>query len=1084
MTSDPGNLRQRPADLSSAQRARLAQQLALGTTATPGKVSDTLPRTTPLRVETEVQPDGSVRRTAVYPASTGQRQMWFLTQVAKAMPIYHGPSAFHLTGSLNLAALAGAFTDLSRRHDALRTTFAAVDGELFQRVAEQVDFCWVELSVEAAPSGERRLVAMQRLEREACRPFELATLPAWRVAWIRLSPDEHVLLVVLHHLISGGWSRANLWGDLAACYRARVAGEAPPLRDLPVRFADYSAWQAKWLEDGAVTAPANYWKAKLADGPAPVELPTDRPRPLVESFRGGRAVLRLDPALTAALAARAQEESATLFMILLAAFKTLLHRYTGCEDLVVGVPIASRPGAEVEELIGSFGNTLVIRTSLADQPTFREVLRRVKTAVVEAYEHQDPPFERLVPVAAVNRDAGHTPLFQTTFALQDDPGISFEIPEVVAEPWEVSTQTSEFDLSLMVKPSASGWRTVVEYSRDLFDAGRIERMLGHWHVLLEGIAADPDRSLAELPLLTAAERHQLLVEWNQTARAYPRDKCVHHLFEDQVERTPETVAVEMDGCRLTYRELNQRAEWLAQDLRERGVSPETLVGLCLERSPEMVVCLLGILKAGATYVPLDPHFPPARLALILEDAAVGVLITQRTLADRCAGFDGQRLWWDEWQPAATSARNLMIGAPDNAAYVIYTSGSTGLPKGVVVEHRAVVNFLYSMRERPGLGPADVLLAVSTVSFDISVLEIFLPLMVGARIVMVPEALRTDGAGLAALLSSSGASVFQATPTAWQMLLLSGWQGDGKLKALAGGEELPSDLAAALLAQCGEVWNLYGPTETTVYSLGIRIVRSDGIPIGTPVANTRVYVVDRQGQLMPTGIPGELLIGGDGLARGYLNRPELTAERFIPDPFSGQPGARLYRTGDRVRWRPDGNLEFLGRLDQQVKIRGYRVEPGEVEAVVEKHPAVRECVVTVWEVAPGEQQLAGYVIPVEHETCSNRELRGYVRQYLPDYMVPACFELLSKFPLTPSGKVDRRALPAPGRSREVGGQPYAPPQSPMEEALAGIWAEVLNLPWIGRRDNFFELGGHSLQAMRGDRPDQPRTEGESHGSATP
>lgn len=1054
--SDPADLRQRLAGLSPAQRAQLAQRLVAGRTASPTPVDRTLPCAAPLRVESE--PD-----VTVYPASHGQRRMWFLHQYAEGAPVYCSPSAFHLTGPLNLAALHAAFTDLVARHDTLRTTFAAVDGGLFQRVAACADFRWDEVSLESVPRADQHAAARLRLETEACRPFDLAAAPAFRVVLLKLQPDEYVLLVLLHHIVSDGWSRSNLWRDLAAFYHAHVTGQPSTLRPLPVQFADYAAWQEAWLAEGAGAAQAEYWKSKLAGEPDPLELPADRPRPPTESFRGARAMLPLDPALTAALTKRAQEEGATLFMILMAAFNTLLHRYTGHTDLLVGVPIANRPRVEVEGLIGFFSNTLVIRTALGDQPTFPEVLRRVKQASIEAYERQDMPFERLVDLLQVRRDASRTPLFQTLFNLLDFPGVTFPIPDVTAVPWLVSTHTAKFDLSFAVERSADGWVTTVEYSCDLFDADRINRMLGHWRTLLEGIVEDPRRLLAELPLLPVDERNALFAEHN-TRSPHDGSLCLHHLFEAQARRTPDAVAVEMSDRHLTYRELNDHADAVANHLTASGVASGSRVGICLGRSPDLVVCLLGILKAGAAYVPLDPHFPQARLALILEDAEVGMLITEHALSECCATFQGPRWWWDEGMPRPSATSSPVNVAPHDAAYIIYTSGSTGHPKGVVLEHRSVVNLLHSMRIRPGLDADDILLAVTTVSFDISVVELFLPLMVGARVVLVPDELRADGAGLAALLKASRATVFQATPATWKLLVQAGWPGDGKLKAWCGGEALPPDLATLLLSRCRELWNLYGPTETTVYSLLTRITTADDITIGTPVANTPVYVVDTAGQVLPVGIPGELWIGGEGLARGYWKRPDLTADRFPPDPFCSELGARVYRTGDRCCRLSDGRIAFLGRMDNQIKLRGFRVELGEIESALRDLTHAAEVVVSLRDDVAGEKRLVAYVVTADGTPPDDSGLRSALRERLPDYMVPARIVGLSALPLTPNRKVDRRALPepeylAPGEERTD------TPRDLLEWRLTQLWEQLFQRGNIGRDDNFFDLGGHSLLAAR-------------------
>jgi amino acid adenylation domain-containing protein len=686
-----------------------------------------------------------------------------------------------------------------------------------------------------------------------------------------------------------------------------------------------------------------------------------------------------------------------------------------------------------------------------------------------AYAHQELPFERLVEELAPARSRSHAPLFQVMCVLQNAPKQTLELSGVSLEPMEVDSGASKFDLTLFISEGPDGLSGELEYKADLFEAETIRRMLGHWEVLLEGIATDPSRHFSELPLLPEAERQQLLVEWNATQVAYPHEICLPQLFEAQVERTPEAIAVACGDQTLTYRELNARANQLAHYLRTRGVGPEVLVGFCMERSLELLVALLGILKAGGAYVPLDPAYPQERLAFMLTDSQAPVLLTHQRLVEALPRHGAQVVCVDaDWasiaqEPTDNPPREV---AADQLAYVLYTSGSTGKPKGVQIPHRAVVNFLQAMRQQPGMTAHDVLLAVTTLSFDIAALELFLPLSVGARVVLVSRAVAADGQQLLQMLTTTKATVMQATPATWRLLLEAGWQGSERLTVLCGGEALPRALAQQLLTRAAAVWNLYGPTEATIWSAVSKVESGEGpVAIGRPIANTQFYVLDGHGQPVPIGVPGELYIGGAGVARGYLHRPELTAERFIQDPFSPESDARLYKTGDLVRYRPDGTLEFLGRLDQQVKVRGFRIELGEVEAVLQEQAGVREAVVVARADGPGDQRLVAYVAPTQEPAPTASELYTFLKARLPEYMIPSAFVFLEALPLTPNGKVDRNALPQPKGGRPELESTFVAASDTLEHQLTVIWEEVLGIRTIGVEDDFFELGGHSLLAVQ-------------------
>jgi amino acid adenylation domain-containing protein len=812
----------------------------------------------------------------------------------------------------------------------------------------------------------------------------------------------------------------------------------------------------------------DYWKQRLEGAPKGLELPTDRPRPPVQTFAGARYSFVLPQPLFAALETLSQQQEVTLFMTLLAAFQVLLHRYTGQDDLLVGTPIVEYPQAEHAEVIGNFVNFLVLRTSLSGNPSFQELLRRVREVTLEAYAHQHAPFEQLVATLLPERDLSHHPLFQVMFILENASPEALEVRGPTLHSIVGDSSRTHCDLTLYLQDNVQGLRGWVAYSTDLFDATTIARLVGHWQKLLEGVVADPEQPISELPLLTDAEQ-QLLVEWDATVTAYSKENCIHQLFEAQVECTPDAVAAVYKDAQLTYRELNQRANQLAHYLQKLGVGPEVLVGICAERSLDMVVGMLGILKAGGAYVPLDPTYPSERLAFMLTDAQVPVLVTQEHLTKHlpvhglkvvCLDADATALaQQDKANPPPT-------GTADNLAYVIYTSGSTGRPKGVQILHRAVVNFLLSMRQQPGLTAEDTLLAVTTLSFDIAALEIFLPLIVGARLIVASRDVVTSGTALAEALDRSHATVMQATPITWRMLLAAGWQGNPRLKILCGGEALPQELARQLLPKAASLWNLYGPTETTIWSTVCKIEpEHELVTVGRPIANTQIYLLDAQLHLVPIGVSGELYIGGDGLARGYLNRPELTAERFIPHPFSDAPGACLYKTGDLARYRADGTIELIGRLDHQVKLHGFRIELGEIEAMLGQHLAVRQAVVMAREDTPGDKRLVAYVVPQPEQTLTSSELRRLMQERLPDYMIPTAFVFLETLPQTPNGKVDRRALPAPEQTRPKVDTPFITPTLMVHHQLIQIWEELLDARPIGIQDNFFDLGGYSLLAVR-------------------
>ena len=1012
-----------------------------------------------------------VSRDADLPLSFAQERIWFLSEWEPDSPAYNITVALRASGRLNDAALEQSVNEVVRRHEVLRTTCRNVGGRAVLAIAPSLTLTVPIIDLRGLQGSARETEFLRLAREEAQEAFDLARGPLLRVTVLRLGEEEYGLLVTTHHVVADGWSVRVLFKEIGALYEAFCAGGPSPLSELPIQYADFAHWQREWIQSGVLETQLPYWKKQLEGAPATTELLTDRARPPEQSYRGATRTFAVPVALHEAIRELCRQEGVTPFMALLAAFQTVLHRYTHQNDIVVGTAVSARNRIELEGMIGTFANNLVLRTDFSGNPSFRELLGRVRDVTLSAYAHQDVPFEKLIDELQPQRDLSRTPLFQVLFLLhQTAPVHNLELPGLTLRPVAVDTGTSKFDLSLSLIEGADGLNGEIEYSTDLFDADTITRMVEHFRMLLEGAVADPDQRIDAFPMLTGAERRQLLEEWNATEAGYPRDLCVHELFEAQAKRSPDAVAVVFEQRQLSYGELNARANQLAHYLKARGVGPEVLVGICVERSLDMVVGLLGILKAGGAYIPLDPAYPKERLAFILEETQAPVLLTQQQLLDGLPEHHAQVVCLDrDWEAVAPEKEEDPVGdvAPENLAYVIYTSGSTGRPKGVQINHRSLTNFLNAMSREPGITNEDVLLAVTTVSFDIAALELFLPICVGARAVVVSREVAADGLRLSEELASSGATVMQATPATWRLLIEAGWPGNEGLKILCGGEALPRELADQLLERGGSLWNLYGPTETAIWSTIHRVESREGpVPIGRPIANTQVYVLDAQQQPVPVGVPGELYIGGAGVARGYLNRPEQTAERFVVNPFTNAPAANLYRTGDWVRYQPDGNLNYLWRIDNQVKIRGFRIELAEIETALESHPPVAEAVAAVREYGPGDVRLIAYFVPAPgHNEPTGTELRTLLRAKLPQYMVPSVYVALEALPLTPNGKIDRKALPEPDLFHVHRSADSEPPSTETEIALAEIWKAALGIEGVGANDNFFDLGGHSLLSMQ-------------------
>ena len=1010
----------------------------------------------------------------MFPASLAQQRLWFLDRLEPQSTAYNIPACLGISIPLDVGALEQSLNALVQRHEVLRTSFVAVDGQPMQVIAPALKLPLPLVDLSALPNAEREAEALRLANEQAQRPFDLTQGPLLRVLLLQLRAQEYLLVLTMHHIISDGWSLGVLYKELATLYTAFANGQPSPLPDLPIQYADYALWQHERVQGDLLADDLAYWKKQLAGAPALLDLPTDRPHAAVPASQGSVHFVTLPSNLTEALKALSRVEGVTLYMTLVAAFQILLYRYSGQDDIVLGAFTAGRTRMELEALVGFFVNTLVLRTDLSGNPTFRELLGRVRQVTLEAQAHQEVPFDSLVRELHPTRALGQNPLFQVMLVLQPPP------PALPAG-WEpskmvVETGAAKFDLALDLADRPEGLSCRFEYRTDLFGAETIARMTGHWQTLLEGIVADPSRPIAEVLLLTEVERQQLLVEWNETSSEYPKGQCIHHLFEAQVERTPDAVAVVFEGEQVTYREVNRRANQLAHYLRKVGIGPEVLVGICVERSIAMVVGLLGILKAGGAYVPLDPSYPAERLAFMLEDSQAPVLLTQARMSATLPAHQAQVIRLDaDWEHIAHEDRTNPISdvTSDNLAYVIYTSGSTGKPKGAMISHRGLVNYLTWCLNAYDVAAGRGAPVHSSISFDLTITSLFPPLLVGKSIMLLREDQGLE-ALCAALRSGGDFSLVKITPAHLELLteqLLTDDVGRSTRAFIIGGEALSGESLTFWQTRLPgtRLVNEYGPTETVVgcciYEVPAGTSISGEVPIGRPIANTQLYLLDRYLQPTPIGIPGELYIGGDGVARGYLNRPELTAERFIPDPFSDKAGARLYKTGDLARYRSDGNLEFLGRLDHQVKIRGFRIELGEIETVLKLHPAVLEVLVLAREDVPGDKRLVAYVVLREQQTATVSDLQSHVMKQVPAYMVPSAFVLLEALPMTPNGKVDRRALPALDTVRREQTDDYVAPLTPAEEILASIWAQVLHLERVGIHDNFFDLGGHSLLATQ-------------------
>ncbi len=1003
------------------------------------------------------------------PLSFPQEQLWFLSELDANNVSYNELFALRFLGVLNIVALEQSLNKIVARHAALRTNFATVNGQPVQFIAERLTLTFPVIDLSNLPACDRENEVQRLATEQAQKPFDLVSDSLIQATVVKLTETEHIFLLRTHHIVWDGWSLGVMWRELAAFYND-LSQELPLL---PAQYPDFAVWQRQYLTGEVLDSLQTYWQQQLLDAPTLLELPTDRVRGVTQTFRGKHYRFVISKLLTEALIGLSRRQKVTLFMTLLAAFQTLLYRYTGQDDVVVGSPIANRDRSEFKDLIGYFVNTLVLRICLAGNPSFEDLLSRVRKVTLEAYSHRELPFEKLVEILQPERSLSYTPLFQVMFMLLE------ELPEIQMEglrvsPLAIETGTTHFDLALFIEKTSSGLIGEWEYNTDLFDEATITRMSGHFQTLLEAIAANPKQKISELPLLTQTECHQLLVEWNNTQIEYPQDKCIHQLFEEQVEHTPDAVAVVFESKQLTYRELNTKANKLAHYLQTLGVKPEVLVGICIERSLEMIVGILGIIKAGGAYVPIDPAYPSERIAYMLKDSQLAVLLTQEKLVASLPEHQAQVICLDsDWEEISTESDLSPITSvtPENLAYVIYTSGSTGKPKGVGVPHRAVnrlvinTNYIYFQ-------PLDVVAFASNFSFDAATFEIWGALLNGAKLIVITKDVAISPDEFAAQIHSQGITVLFLTTALFNLLAREVPSAFRSVRHLLfGGEAVEPKWVKEVLKKGSpqRLLHVYGPTENTTFTTWYLVEdvseEATTIPIGRPIANTQVYLLDTQLQPVPLGVPGEVYIGGDGLARGYLNRPDLTDEKFIPNPFSNQPSSRLYKTGDLARYLINGNIEFLGRIDNQVKIRGFRIELSEIETAISQHPSVAQTVVIAVENNIGNKQLAAYIVPQPQAVASSGDLRNFLKQKLPEYMIPAVFIMLETLPLTPNGKIDTKALPKPETADQQLATTKVPPQTVTQKILASIWTEVLQVREIGIHDNFFELGGDSIISIQ-------------------
>jgi amino acid adenylation domain-containing protein len=1023
----------------------------------------------------------------VFPASFAQQRLWFIDRSIPGNTIYNVPTAIHLAGALNLAALERTFNEIVRRHETLRTTFMVEDGQPLQAIAPSATIPLQVLDLQHLGCEDRDVEAKRMINAQLKHAFDLSTGPLLRVTILALSDTEHILLINMHHIICDDWSLGILIREIGILYTAFAQNQTAPLLELPLQYADFAQWQREWLQGEVLDTQLAYWREQL-NGISTLHLPTDKPRSASQNYRGATQFLELPKPLADALEQLSQQAGVTLFMTLLAAFKTLLYRYTSQSDIAIGSPIANRNRSEIEGIIGFFVNTLVLRSDLAGSPTFRELLDRVRAVTVGAYTHQDLPFEKLVEELHPERSLSHHPLFQVVFGFQNAPMSALELPGLVPSLINIDFKTTRFDLELHLWKcgedfrssdggnwqDTEGLRGIIVYNTDLFEPATIDRMLNHFKTLLLGIVANPDRQIANLPFLSEVELNRVTVEWNKTQGENPETKCVHQIFETKVQQYPDAIALNFANDRITYQELNNRSNKLARHLQKLGVGAEVLVGICIPQSIDTIVGLLAILKAGGAYVPLDPSYPQERLNFMLADARVAVLLTQSNSIDRFQDFTNPIVSIDlDWENISQKrADNLQCASnSDHLAYVIYTSGSTGQPKGVAVTHKAI-NRLVCNPNYIKLEPCNKVAQAANISFDAATFEIWGALLNGGELVAIDREVTLSPRELALHIRDKNIDVLFLTTALFQQIARDVPQAFEAVKYLIFGGETVDVRWVNKIIKHGAPQHLihvYGPTENTTFSTYYEVYTSlsiSSLPIGRPISNTQIYILDPHLQPLPIGVTGEIYLGGDGLARGYLDRPELTDRSFIHHTFNDRLNTRLYQTGDRARYLPDGNIEFLGRTDNLIKIRGFRIELAEIEAVLNQHPAVSENIIIVAKNVPDDKYLVAYIVLEGQQmpTPDIHSFRQFLKSKLPVYMVPTAYMFLVSLPLTPNGKVDRAALPIPDLIN-YHDRDYVAPRSQVEELLTEIWIKVLGKEQIGIHDNFFESGGHSLLATQ-------------------
>jgi non-ribosomal peptide synthase domain TIGR01720/amino acid adenylation domain len=1005
-----------------------------------------------------------VGRDGDLPLSFAQQRIWFLHQMDSQNPAYNESPTIRLTGSLNIEVLEQSLNAIIERHEILRTTFPMIDGKPIQKILPSLQINLLVVNLQDLPSNQIEEIIAQELQ----KPFDLTQAPLVRFTLLDLGQESYILVPVIHHIIIDGWSKGIFFKELSYFYQSFLSKTPVNLPQLPIQYADFAVWQRQWLQGEILENQLNYWQKQLADAPPLLELPTDQPRPSIPTFQGHTLNFQIDPDLTDKLKTLSQRSGVTLFMTLLATFTTLLFRYSHQEDILIGTPVANRNRQEIEPLMGFFVNTLVMRNSLQGNPTFWELLQQVRQSVLGAYANQDVPFEQVVDVLQIERSLSYNPLFQVMFALQNAPLGDLNLPGLKATSLAVENVRVKFDLSLVLEETETEKGTYLEgfweYSSDLFTAERITRLVGHFQTLLKGIVTNPQQQVGELPLLMEAEKQQLLVDWNQTESPYPKNKCIHQLFEEQVTKNPDAIAIIYEQESLSYQQLNQKANQLAHYLQSLGVKPDELVGICVERSPLFIIGILGILKAGAAYLPLDSNYPLERLIYMLQDSGLSVLLTQENVANNISFTAIQTIKLDHDWPIISqqdTVNPISDVKPENLAYIIYTSGSTGKPKGVLIAHKGVCNLITQERQLFDIKPQSRILQFASFSFDASVSEIFMALLSGASLVMGNSDSLLPGENLLNLLKKQKITLTTLPPSA---LTVMPPEKLPHLQTLIIGGEASSAELLSKWCQNYNLFNGYGPTESTVCTTFALIQSPEQKPfIGKPIGNLQVYILDPNLNPVPIGVNGELYIGGEGLAKGYLHQPTLTQSKFIANPFGNDSNSRLYKTGDIVRYSSDGNIEFINRIDNQVKIRGFRIELGEIEAVLTQHPQVRKGIVIVREDELGTKRLYAYIIPETTELTSG-ELRLFLQNKLPHYMLPAFLIFLEAFPLTTNGKIDRRALPEPEIKLDNTTNKVIP-STEIEKTLADIWQTVLGLKQVSINDNFFELGGDSILAIQ-------------------